>query len=75
MEFYLLIFILLILVIVGLIFWLVKIFKFYRQKRTKIAVINSVIFGLLTLVIGWELRVIPLSADWDFRNKTKDLTG
>lgn len=23
----------------------------------------------------WELRIIPLSANWDFRNKTKDLTG
>ena len=75
MEFYLIIFLLLILIIVGLVFWLVKIFKFYKQKRTKIAVINSIVFGLLTLTICWELRIIPLSADWDFRNKTKDLTG
>jgi len=75
MEFYLIIFLLFIAVIVGLVFWLAKIFKFYKQKRTKIAVINSVIFGLLTLVVYWELRIIPLSADWDFRNKTKELTG
>ena len=75
MEFYLLIFLLLLLVIVGLIFWFTKIVKFYRQKRINIAVINSIIFGLLTVVICWELRIIPLSADWDFRNKTKDLTG
>jgi len=75
MEIYLILFLLLIAVIVGLVFWLVKIFKFYRQKRTKIATINSVIFGLLILVISWELRIIPLSADWDFRNMTEDLTG
>ncbi len=75
MEFYLLIFLLLILFIVGIVFWLIKILKFYRQKRTKIAVINSMILGLLTLIICWEARIIPLSPDWDFRNKTKDLTG
>lgn len=75
MEFYLIILLVLIAIIVGLVFWLVKIFKFYRQKRTKIAVVNSVIFGLLILLACWELRLIPLSADWDFRNKTKDLTG
>lgn len=75
MEFYLLILLLLIAVIAGLVFWLVKIFKFYRQKRTKIAVINSVILGLLILTVCWELRIIPLSADWDFRNKTQELTG
>lgn len=75
MEFYLLIFVLLVIIIIVLVFWLFKIFKFYSQKRTKIAIINSIIFGLLTLVICWELRIIPLSANWDFRNKTKELTG
>lgn len=75
MEFYLLILLLIILVIAGLIFWLVKIYKFYRQRRTKIAIINSIIFGLLFLILFWELRIIPLSSNWDFRNKTKELTG
>lgn len=73
MESYLIIFLLLILA--GLIFWSVKIIKFYRQKRIKAALINTVIFGLIVLAACWELRLIPLSADWDFRNKTKDLTG
>ena len=75
MEFYLIILLLLILVLIGLIFWVFKIIKFYSQKRTKIAVVNSIIFGLLILTACWELRIIPLSADWDFRNKTKELTG
>lgn len=75
MELYLIILLFLIAVIVGLVFWLVNIFKLYRQKRTKVAVVNSVVFGLMILFVCWELRFIPLSADWDFRNKTKDLTG
>ena len=75
MEFYLIILLLLTLVLIGLIFWVFKIIKFYSQKRTKIAVVNSIIFGLLILIVCWELRIIPLSADWDFRNKTKELTG
>lgn len=75
MEFYLIILLLLVSVLIGLIFWLYKIVNLYRQKKTKPAVVNSIIFGLLTLIICWELRLIPLSADWDFRNKTKELTG
>ena len=75
MDIFLILFLLLIAFVVGLVFWGVNIFKFYRQKRTKIAIIHSVILGLVILVVCWELRIIPLSADWDFRNKTKDLTG
>lgn len=75
MKFYLLLLLLFLLVIAAFIFWLAKIYRFYRQKRTKIAAVNSIIFGLLILYISWELRIIPLSADWDFRNKTKELTG
>jgi hypothetical protein len=75
MESYISILLLLILAIALLVFWLIKIVNFYKQKRTKIVVINSVIFGLLTLTVCWECRIMPLSADWDFRNKTKDLTG
>ncbi len=75
MEFYLIILILLISVLIGLVFWLYNIIKFYRQKKTKQAVVNSLIFSLLALITCWELRIIPLSADWDFRSKTKELTG
>jgi len=75
MEFYLIIFLLFILVLFGLLFWIIKIIRFYRQKRTKIVVINSIAFGVLALLVCWELRIIPLSADLDFRNQTKGLTG
>jgi hypothetical protein len=75
MGFYLFILLLFLLIIVGLLFWLIKIYKFYRQKRTKTAAVNSIIFGLLVLIICWELRIIPLSENWDFSNKTKELTG
>lgn len=75
MEIYLILFLLLILALFGLIFWITKIAKFYRQKKTKIATINAIILGFLTLFVLWELRIIPLSADLDFRNQTKGLTG
>lgn len=75
MEIYLILFLLLILALFGIIFWITKIAKFYRQKRKKIATINAVILGLLTLFVLWELRIIPLTADLDFRNQTKALTG
>jgi hypothetical protein len=75
MEIYLILFLLLILVLFGIIFWVTKIAKFYRQKRTKIATINILILASLTLFVLWELRIIPLSADLDFRNQTKELTG
>ena len=75
MGFYLIILLLLLLLLIGLIFWIVKILKFYRLKRTKLANINSIILGLLILFTLWELRIIPLSADLDFRNQTKELTG
>lgn len=75
MEIYLILFLLLILAFFGVIFWITKIAKFYRQNRTRLATINAIILGLLTLFVLWELRIIPLSADLDFRNQTKELTG
>lgn len=75
MAFYFIIFLTGIALLVGLAIWLSKIFKYYRQKRIKIAVINSVMFGLLSLVVCWQLRIFPISSNWDFRNKTKELTG
>ncbi len=76
MEFFLItILLLFILVVVGLIFWLIKIIKFYKQNRTKIATINATILGLLIVIVCWELRIISLSADVDFKNQTRDLTG
>jgi hypothetical protein len=59
----------------GFAFWIYKIYKLYRQKRIKIALINSAILCILTLVICWELRLIPLAIDLDFRNQTQELTG
>jgi hypothetical protein len=49
--------------------------KLYRFRRFRAAVLNSFLFVLLIITISWELRLIPLSTDWDFRNRTKALTG
>lgn len=75
MELYLIVFILPVLVLSGCIFWMIKIFKFYKQKKAKTALLNAIALGVLTLFICWELRLIPLASDLDFRNQTEALTG
>jgi uncharacterized membrane protein YcgQ (UPF0703/DUF1980 family) len=75
MDTYLLLLLLFLLVLAGLIFWIIKTIKLFRLKRTKPAVINTLILVLIVLFTCWELRIIPLSADLDFKNQTKDLTG
>jgi hypothetical protein len=75
MNTYLLLLLLCLLVLTGLIFWIIKTIKLFGQKRTKPAAINTVVIGLIALFTCWELRIIPLSADLDFKNQTKDLTG
>ena len=65
----------LILVLIVIIIWTTWIVKLYRQKKAAKATYNLITLGLLTLIICWELRLIPLAADLDFRNKTEELTG
>jgi hypothetical protein len=76
MEFFIIIILLLFIsILIGLTFWTIKIIKLFTQKRTKLATINSIVFGLLVFLTLWELRIIPLSKNLDFRNQTKELTG
>jgi hypothetical protein len=75
MDIYLILILIFLILIIGLIIWILKIVKFYQQRRTKLANINLTILGVLILIISWELRLIPLAPNYDFRNQTKDLTG
>lgn len=75
MEIYLIL-LLALLVIIGLsIYWLYRIFKFYKSGNKKAFRINLIIFLFLTTIVLWELRIFPLASDYDFRNKTSELTG
>lgn len=75
MSFYLILILLLILVISGPGIWCFKIFKYYQEKKTKKAIYHTIISGLICLIICWELRLIPLAHNVDFRNQTEELTG
>src|SRR5687767_14119989 len=75
MEIYLILLLALLLLIVLSIYWLYRIFKFYKTGNKKAFIINLIIFLCLTTIFLWELRVIPLASDNDFRNKTLELTG
>jgi hypothetical protein len=75
MEIYLILFLVLLLLIVVSIYWLYRIYKFHKTGNKKAFRINLIIFLSLTTVVLWELRIIPLASDYDFRNKTIELTG
>ena len=75
MIFYLVIFFLLIFCVFGLFYWIYKIIQFYKTKQSKKATIHLFIFIILFIFLSWELRIIPISQDNDFKNKTKNLTG
>ena len=63
------------LLVIGPLYWLSRIVRFFRNGQTRKGSINLTLLCLLALTICWELRLIPLSSDWDFRNKTLELTG
>jgi hypothetical protein len=75
MEFYSFIFLLLIIIFLGIAFWIYKIFKLFQQRKTRIAIVNTSVLAILAFTICWELRLIPLAVDLDFRNQTQELTG
>ena len=67
--------IILLLLIVAFLYWIYRIIRLFFRRRYKSAITQSLV--LVTLVFGilWELRIIPLAATNDFKNKTLGLTG
>lgn len=58
-----------------LIYWNYRIIKLFVNKRYKNASIHTSILLIISCILLWELRIIPLSRTNDFRNKTEELTG
>lgn len=75
MEFYLILFLVPLILLFLSIYWLYRIIKYYKSGNKKTFRINLIIFILLTTIVLWELRIIPLSLNNDFRNRTLELTG
>lgn len=55
------------LVIIGLVFWIVKIIKLFRKGQTRRATIHTIVLLFLTLLVCWEFRILPLSAEFKFK--------
>ncbi len=75
MEIYLILFLVLLLLIGFSIYWLYRIFKYYKAGNKKAFRINLIIFLFLMAFVLWELRIIPLASNYDFQSKTVELTG
>ena len=75
MIFYLILFLLLILIIIAVIYWIYKIVIFFINKRSKKGFLHLSIFLILFSFLSWELRILPISLNNDFKNKTENLTG
>jgi len=41
----------------------------------KVGIINSIVLVILAVASCWELRLIPLAINFDFRDRTLELTG
>ena len=63
------------LVIIGLVFWIVKIIKLFRKGQTRRATIHAIVLLFLALFVCWEFRILPLSAEFKFKKQTEALTG
>ena len=75
METYLILFLVLLLIIFLAIYWVYRIFKYHKVGNKKAFRINLIIFLFIATIFLWELRIIPLASNNDFRNKTFELTG
>ena|SRR5690606_11 len=75
MIFYLIILILIIIIVIGLIFWFYKIIMFFKNSQIKKGLIQLSVLLFLLLFLTWEFRILPISLNNDFKNKTEDLTG
>ncbi len=75
MKFYLFLLLVLLIIIALIIYWVYRIFKLYKPGSKNTFRIHLIIFLCLTTLVLWELRIIPLASNNDFRNKTLNLTG
>jgi len=75
MLFYLALLIILLLLIGGIIYWIFKTIGFFRNKQNKKGWFHLSLILIIIAFVCWELRIIPIASDNDFKNKTENLTG
>ncbi len=75
MGVYVLLLLFVLLLLAGLIYWVIKTIQLFRKGRTRRATIHTIVLLFLALFVCWELRLLPLSAEFKFKKQTKALTG
>lgn len=75
MGFYLIIFLVIIGLLVGLIVWIVRLFRLYKKGKKKSFAIQVSILTALLILLTWELHIFPLSKNFYIQDRTTELTG
>lgn len=61
--------------VVGLIIWIVKLFRLYRKGKKKSFAIQASILTALLILLTWKLQIFPLSKNFYIQGRTTELTG
>ncbi len=64
-----------ILLIIGLIYWIFRIFKSYKKGNKKSFFTQVSILGLLLIVLTWQLQIFPFSKNFYIKEQTEKLIG
>ena len=72
---YLIILLILIGLTIGLVFWIIYLFRLLVNKKFKSFIIQFCILAILTVFVTWELQIFPLSENFYIKKQTTKLTG
>lgn len=75
MEIYLILLLIILGLIVGLIFWIYRLFRLYKKGHKRSFAIQLIILVVLTSYITWELQIFPLSKNVYIKKQCTVLTG
>lgn len=75
MEVYIIAFLLLIVLAIGLLIWVIRLFLLYRKGKKKTAVIELIILLAILVPLSWESHIFPFSKNFYIKDRTTELTG
>ncbi|MDD3940734.1 MAG: hypothetical protein PHS04_11605 [Tissierellia bacterium] len=75
MGIYLISILILIGLLVGLIIWIVRLFRLYKKGKKISFSIQVSILSLFVILLTWELQIFPLSKNFYIQERTTELTG
>lgn len=60
---------------VGLIIWIVRVYRLYKKGKRKSFAIQVAILAVIVIIVTWELQIFPLSKNFYIQDRTTELTG